>query len=323
MDFETRLVEVAAAVQKEIEQCLALEPREKAGLGCGAEYVPLRLRSALRSAALCGGKRLRAFFLLETERLFLSLGRERNPSLPFSVSHHLGWTYGALRAAAAVELIHSYSLVHDDLPIMDDGILRRGKPCLHLQFDEATALLAGDALLGYGFEMLLTPEIHPDPSLRLTLLQDLAHAVGPYGMVGGQSLDLEAENTELALEDIYRIQSMKTGALLSACCRLGALLAQAAEEDLERMTRFGLILGQAFQVADDLLDAQSSSAVLGKATQQDAKRGKATLSALKGEQWTQNYLESLIEEAQALLIPYHPHAFLLEQAAAFAGRRKF
>jgi len=204
---------------------------------------PERLRAAMRHGALNGGKRLRPILVLETARLF---GRTDD---------------GVLTAACALELIHCYSLVHDDLPAMDDDDLRRGQPTVHKAFDEATAILAGDALLTLAFDVIADEPVHADAAVRLRLSRGLARAAGIGGMAGGQMLDLESEHRDRTEAEIRLLQSMKTGALLRYACRAGAILADATDDDVKRLTRFGEVIGLAFQLADDLLDVEAGDTI--------------------------------------------------------------
>lgn len=264
---------------------------------------PPRLAAAMRHGALNGGKRLRPILVLETAALF---GRSDT---------------GVLQAACALELIHCYSLVHDDLPAMDDDDLRRGQPTVHKAFDEATAILAGDALLTLAFDVITDERVHSDPGVRLRLARDLSRAAGIGGMAGGQMLDLESEHRERSEAEIRKLQSMKTGALLRHACRAGAILGDAAEDDIDRLTRFGEIIGLAFQLADDLLDVEASPEAMGKATGKDAEAGKATLVGLMGIEATRSELGKLQDQANALLAPYGDRSQVLSALARFIVSR--
>ncbi|MEP0407337.1 MAG: polyprenyl synthetase family protein, partial [Roseibium sp.] len=242
----------------------ALEGLLREQVVAGETTRPARLLEAMRYAALSGGKRLRPVLLMETAALF---GRADE---------------GVCQAGAALEFIHCYSLVHDDLPAMDDDDLRRGRPTTHKAFDEATAILAGDALLTLAFDVITDEMVHPEAATRLKLGRELSRAAGVGGMAGGQMLDIESENRDRTETEIRTLQAMKTGALLRYACRAGAILADANDIEIQRMTRFGEIIGLAFQLADDLLDVEASSDVTGKATGKDADAGKATLVALLG-----------------------------------------
>jgi len=269
----------------------------------GETARPQRLVAAMRHGALNGGKRLRPVLVLEAARLF---GRADE---------------GVLKAACALELIHCYSLVHDDLPAMDDDDMRRGQPTVHKAYDEATAILAGDALLTLAFDVIADDAVHADPAVRLRLSRELARAAGIGGMAGGQMLDLESEHRERTETEIRRLQAMKTGALLRYACRAGAILADAPEADIDRLTRFGEIIGLAFQLADDLLDVEASAEIMGKATGKDAEAGKATLVGLWGAETTRAELDRLRIEAESLLAPYGERAAILSDLADFVVSR--
>ena len=258
-----------------------------------------RVVEAMRYATLAFAKRLRPFLTVSSARLF---GVERKR---------------ALRAAAAVEMIHCYSLVHDDLPAMDDDDLRRGQPTCHIQFDEATAILAGDALLTYAFEVLAGAETHADPTVRCALVRGLALASGTAGMVGGQMIDLQAADNTLDMDGITRLQNLKTGALIAFSCEAGAILGEAAAEERTALAAYGRDLGLAFQIADDLLDVEGSEADLGKAVGKDAGQGKATFVGLLGVDGARDYSRELVERAIARLDSYGEEAILLKQAARF------
>ena len=261
-----------------------------------------RVIDAMRYAALGQGKRLRPFLLVEAATLF-GVPRQR-----------------ALRAGAALECVHCYSLVHDDLPAMDDDDLRRGKPTTHKAFDEATAILAGDALLTYAFEILSDEATHPNAAIRMKLVSGLARASGLAGMVGGQMLDIEAETSAAAaLSDITLIQSLKTGALFSYACEAGAILGAA---DPAPLRRYAEKIGLAFQIADDILDVESTPEALGKATQKDKGKGKATFVDLLGLAEAKSRAASLVAEAINSLSPYGDKADVLNEAARFIVARQ-
>jgi len=241
-----------------------------------------RLLDAMRYSVLLGGKRLRPFLLIETARA-LGVGDD-----------------GPLRAACAVELVHCYSLVHDDLPAMDDDDLRRGRPTTHRAFDEATAILAGDALLTLAFEVMADAPTHPDGSVRAALCAGLARASGHTGMAGGQMLDISAETATTPLErsEIARMQAMKTGALLQFSVEAGAMIASASSPRRDAFSQYGAAIGAAFQIADDLLDAESDAAALGKRAGKDGERNKATLVSILGANGARRELDRLVAEAQ-------------------------
>lgn len=256
----------------------------------------------MRYAALGAGKRLRPFLVIESARLF-------NVS-PAS----------ALRVGAALECVHCYSLVHDDLPAMDDDDLRRGKPTTHRKFDEATAILAGDSLLTLAFEILAHCETHADAEVRSALALELARAAGKDGMAGGQMLDIEAEaGVAQTLKSIIRIQSHKTGALFRFACEAGAIMAGA---DRGPLRRYADDIGLAFQITDDLLDLESTPQALGKATQKDSGKGKATIASLMGRDAAQAKAQELMEAAIVALAPYGNEADTLRATARFIISRK-
>lgn len=264
---------------------------------------PPRLVDAMRHGALNGGKRLRPILVVEAARLF---GRDDD---------------GVLETACALELIHCYSLIHDDLPAMDDDDLRRGQPTVHKAFDEATAILAGDALLTLAFDVVGSETVHDDAAVRLRLSRELSRAAGVGGMAGGQMLDLESEHRDRSEAEIRLLQSMKTGALLRYACRAGAIVADASGDDVDRLTRFGEVIGLAFQLADDLLDVEASPEMMGKATGKDAEAGKATLVGLWGTERTHAELKTLLEESEQLLAPYAENARTLSALADFIVSR--
>lgn len=271
--------------------------------------APQRLLDAMSYATLNGGKRLRPFLLVETARLF---GRNDE---------------GVMRAAAALECIHSYSLVHDDLPALDNDDLRRGQKTTHIAFDEETAILVGDALQTLAFDLLTDERVHADPAIRLKLVADLAKAAGASGMVGGQMLDIAAEGRhgetppQQSEHSIKTMQAMKTGALLRFACTAGTALAGCTTNDQIRFEKFGNIIGLAFQLADDILDRTSDAAALGKETGKDAAAGKATLVDFMGLDEAKAHLSFQIEQADALLEPYGPAADTLKQTAGFIASR--
>ncbi len=296
--LKARLDDIVVKLEATLDRVLVADPKD-------SEVVrPQRLVDAMRHAALGGGKRLRPVLMIEAARAF---GRDDE---------------GILIAAAALECIHCYSLVHDDLPAMDDDDMRRGRPTVHRAFDEATAILAGDALSTLAFDMIAEEVVHPDPGVRLKLSRDLARAAGLGGMAGGQMLDLESEHRARSEDEIRTLQSMKTGALISYSLRTGAILADADDADVARLTRFGALVGLAFQLADDLLDVEGDAALLGKAAGKDQAAGKATLVALKGVSWTRSTLVGLVREADELLAPLGARGATLSALAHFIAERK-
>jgi farnesyl diphosphate synthase len=263
-----------------------------------------RLAEAMRYAALGGGKRLRPFLLISSARLF-------------GVSEA-----DALDPACALECIHCYSLMHDDLPAMDDDALRRGRPTAHIAFDEATAILAGDALLTLAFEIVSDPRYGADPEVRAELVLLLAKAAGWQGMVLGQALDLAAERGGFGKTEIAGMQALKTGALFRFACEAGAVLGRASAAERAALLAYASAFGQAFQLADDLLDAEGDAKALGKAVAKDAGRGKATLVALLGIKAAKERLSALVAEAEAALAPFGERAITLIETARFVASRK-
>ncbi|HEU4961839.1 MAG TPA: farnesyl diphosphate synthase [Sphingomonas sp.] len=257
------------------------------------------LYRAMRHAAIGGGKRLRPLLLAATARIF---GVDRDH---------------AARAALAVECIHVYSLVHDDLPAMDDDDLRRGKPTVHKAFDQATAILVGDALQTLAFEIMTDPATHPDPFVRAEMALELARAAGPAGMVGGQMMDIEAEKTDLDLATITRLQALKTGALISCAVECGMILGHVPVEGRTRLRGYARDLGLAFQIADDILDATGDEAVVGKRLGKDMGAGKETFLTLLGVGRAREQARMLVDQAIAHLHGYGSEADLLRDIARF------
>jgi len=276
-----------------IERLLAVPPGLEA-----------RVYEAMRYSALAPGKRLRPLLVLAGSRLF-------------GVA-----TRSAVQVAAAVEMVHAYSLVHDDLPAMDDSDLRRGRATCHKQFDEATAVLAGDGLLTMAFEVLADPDTHGDPAVRCELVTALASAAGAAGMVGGQMIDLIAETQTLDIGAITRLQRMKTGALIAFSCEAGAILAKAPGELRLALHGYAHDLGLAFQIADDLLDVEGSAEETGKPVGADAAAGKATFVSILGGERARAQAELLVEQAVAHLDLFEQRAELLRQVARFVVNRR-
>ena len=262
-----------------------------------------RVYEAMRYSALAPGKRLRPLLVLAGARLFGVARRS------------------ALQVAAAVEMVHAYSLIHDDLPAMDNSDLRRGRPTCHIEFDEATAVLAGDGLLTTAFEVLAHPDTHGDPAVRCELVAALAAAAGAGGMVGGQMIDLIAERLVLDIGAITRLQRMKTGALIAFSCEAGAILAKAAGELRIALRGYAHDLGLAFQIADDLLDVEGTAAAVGKPVGADAAAGKATFVSILGAARARAQAELLVEQAIAHLDLFEQKAELLRQVARFVVDR--
>ena len=263
-----------------------------------------RVVEAMRYAALGGGKRLRPFLVMECAGLF-----------DVDEDH-------ALRTAAAIEMIHCYSLVHDDLPAMDDSDLRRGRPTAHKVFDEATAILAGDGLLTEAFAVIADPASHPDPKVRAELVAALAAAAGAAGMVGGQMIDISPERESLDLEGITHLQALKTGALITFACESGAILGAAGPSERAALLGYARAVGLAFQIADDLLDSLSTPEELGKPTGRDEVMGKATFVGQLGIDGARVKAGHLVEEACGWLDIFSKKADLLREAATYVVERR-
>jgi farnesyl diphosphate synthase len=291
--FEEALADAASLTDSLLERLLAVPPD-----------LESRVYKAMRYAVLGSGKRLRPFLVLAGARLF-GVARQY-----------------ALQVAAAVEMVHAYSLVHDDLPAMDDSDLRRGRPTCHKEFDEATAVLAGDGLLTAAFEVLAHPDTHADPAVRCELVAALAAAAGAAGMVGGQMIDLIAEHQPLDIGAITRLQRMKTGALIAFSCESGAILAKAPTEARTALRGYAHDLGLAYQIADDLLDIEGSTAETGKPVGADAAAGKATFVSILGVARARSQAELLIGQAVAHLDLFGRRAELLREAARFVISRR-
>ena len=297
MAFSKRLLQSADRVEARLAAILDT-------LAAGG--APERLVGAIRHGTLGGGKRFRPFLVLESASLF--------GVVPVA----------AVDTAAAIECVHCYSLVHDDLPAMDNDDLRRGRPTVHKAFDEWTAILAGDALLTLAFEILAATETHADPAIRAELVAGLARAAGGAGMVGGQCLDLEAEKLRQpalqTISHVERLQAMKTGALLRFSCEAGAILGRAGIEQRRALAAYGASIGLAFQIADDLLDIEGDAGAMGKAVGKDI--AKATLHAASDAATARQRLTALEAEAVAALAPFGPRADTLREAASFVVRRE-
>jgi farnesyl diphosphate synthase len=292
----SRLQEALAADAAAVEAALgALLPQRGGHEG--------RLFEAMRYATLGGGKRMRPFLVLESARLF-------------AVSEAC-----AMRVACAVEMVHCYSLVHDDLPAMDNDDMRRGRPSAHKQFDEATAILAGDGLLTAAFSVLADPLTHADPLVRSDLVRGLADAAGPEGMVAGQMIDLAAENETLDIGAVTRLQRLKTGALICFAAEAGAILGKAPHAVRNALHGYAQALGLAFQMTDDLLDAEGATG-MGKRTGKDAARGKATFVSLMGVERAQAQVRMLADQAPAHLDLFGEKADLLRELARWAVDRR-
>ncbi len=296
-NFEKLLNENASWIGSQLEQVLSDEVQE------GEIARPPRLMAAMRHGSLNGGKRLRPFLVFQSAALF-GVTRET-----------------ALATALALECVHCYSLVHDDLPAMDDDDVRRGQPTVHKAFDEATAILAGDSLLTFAFDLISRPDPAISSAVRSELVLELARAAGPGGMAGGQMLDLIAETQTQNVDGIVLLQSMKTGALLRFACEAGAVLGDATLAQRGGLRKFGEKIGQAFQLADDILDVTATSEQMGKKTAKDADAGKGTLVSLWGLERAIAKANALVKEAEALLEPFGERANVLRECARYIVAR--
>jgi geranylgeranyl diphosphate synthase type II len=294
-DAKSILLQAANDVEQSLRQYLAAQ-----------KTAPRRLMEAIEYSLLAGGKRLRPTLVLQSYAAC-------------SGQQIAGGCDSALAAASAVELIHNFSLVHDDLPAMDDDDLRRGKPTCHIVFGEAMAILAGDAMVTMAFELLAT---RAEPEVAPKLIAELAAASGPIGMIGGQVLDMAGENQLLSLEQLQQIHRLKTGALLTTSCRLGAIAARASEAQLSSVTTFGQHLGLAFQIVDDILDVTSTPQQLGKATNKDSNRGKNTYPARLGLDASRAEARRQLDAAIAALHAFDDSADGLRTLARFVGERE-
>lgn len=301
-DFDALRADIAAAVETALD---ALTPRPNLDDPHGDD----RLYEAMRHGVMGGGKRLRAYMAINTARLFGVADRS------------------ALRVAAAIECVHAYSLIHDDLPCMDDDDLRRGRPTVHVAYDEATAVLAGDALQALAFEILVDEETHESPFVRCELVACLARAAGARGMVGGQALDLAAETAaaagrELTLAQITRLQALKTGALFECACEAGAILGKAPAQGRRAAAFYAREFGKAFQIQDDILDAVGNAEDAGKRVGKDAAAGKATFVSAMGLEAARDHARMIAEQAAGHLDGFGASAAPLTALARFALDRK-
>ena len=283
---------VAAAVDRRFDALLAVPDDPRADL-----------YRAMRHAAIGGGKRLRPLLAIATADLF---------AVDRDCSELVG---------TAIEAIHVYSLIHDDLPAMDDDDLRRGKPTVHKAFGEATAILAGDCLHALAFEVLADPDTHPDPFVRAELVLDLSRAAGPSGMAGGQMMDLEAEKARFDLPTVTRLQQMKTGALICAAVEAGAILGRVPHEGRVHLRGYARDIGLAFQIADDLLDAEGDEALVGKTLRKDGDAGKETFLSLLGTERAREQCRMLVDQAIEHLRSYGAEADLLRAVARYVVER--
>jgi farnesyl diphosphate synthase len=292
MTLALAMQDVAAAIDRRFDALLPVPDDARAAL-----------YRAMRHAAIGGGKRLRPLLVHATAALF-AVDREC-----------------AERVGCALECIHVYSLIHDDLPAMDDDDLRRGKPTVHKAFDEATAILAGDSLHALAFEVIADPATHPDPFVRIELTLDLARASGPAGMAGGQAMDLAAEGTTFDLQTVTRLQALKTGALIGAAVEAGAILGRVPAEGRIGLRGYAQDLGLAFQIADDLLDLEGDEALAGKKLRKDADAGKETFASLLGPERAREQCRMLVDQAIAHLHAYGAEADLLRDIARYVVER--
>ena len=290
--LETALRDVAAEIDRQFDQFLAVPADPRA-----------RLYEAMRHAAIGGGKRLRPLLTFATAQLF-------------AVDRRC-----TARVATAIEAIHVYSLIHDDLPAMDDDDMRRGKPTVHKAFDEATAILAGDCLHALAFEILADPATHADPFVRAELIADLAQASGPSGMAGGQMMDLVAGNTSFDLATVTRCQALKTGALIACSVEAGAILGRLPPEGRTGLRGYARDIGLAFQIADDILDVEGDQDAVGKQLRKDEAAGKETFLSLLGIDRAREQARLLVDQAIAHLHSYGPEADLLRAIARFVLER--
>jgi farnesyl diphosphate synthase len=291
-NFEQRLKEVADKITVALDQLIP-----------PASGPEANLMRAMRHAALANGKRMRPFFVLETGAMFDAPEKS------------------LLRTAAALECVHCYSLVHDDLPCMDDDDFRRGQPTVHKAFDEATAILAGDALLTLAFKILASNETHDDPAVRVMLIERLADAAGARGMVGGQMIDMLGEDSPRDLNTITRMQRLKTGALISYAMEAGGIIGRARESERNALAGFSNDLGLAYQIADDILDAEGDEAVAGKPLRSDAPAGKANFVTLLGVAGARERVRLLAAQAKEHLAIFRDKATILRHSVEYVLNR--
>ena len=292
VSLNAALREISAEMDRQFDTLLPIPDDPRANL-----------YRAMRHAAIGGGKRLRPLLVFATARLF-NVERIR-----------------AARASLAIECIHVYSLIHDDLPAMDDDDMRRGKPTVHKAYDEATAILAGDCLHALAFEILSAEATHPDPHVRIELIADLAHASGPSGMAGGQAMDLEAEETSFDLNTVTRLQAMKTGALIACSVEAGAILGRVSADHRTSLRGYARDIGLAFQIADDILDVEGDEAAVGKALRKDGEAGKETFLSLLGLDRAREQARLLVDQSIEHLRDFGPEADLLRAIARYVLER--
>ena len=289
---QNSLNEFAAVIE---DKMLSLLPK--------AEGMEENVVNAMQYALLAGGKRLRPFLAVQSASLF-------------SINYE-----SALRVAAAIECVHTYSLIHDDLPAMDDDDMRRGKPTTHKKFDEATAILAGDALLTLAFEILADEKTHSDAEIRCALISALSRAIGAMGMVGGQMIDLKAENQSLQRDEITRMQHMKTGELIIFSCEAGAILAKVSDVRRNALREYAENIGLAFQIVDDLLDIEGRSEDIGNTAGKDIEAGKATFVSLMGADKARILANDLIDNAIGQMDIFEEKSDMLKSLAKFVINR--
>jgi farnesyl diphosphate synthase len=292
LTLKTAMDRVSADIDQMFDRLLAVPQDPRA-----------RLYEAMRHAAIGGGKRLRPLLVRAAADLFHI---DRIP---------------ALRVGVAIECIHVYSLIHDDMPCMDDDDMRRGRPTVHKAYDEATAVLAGDSLHALAFEVIADPETHADPFVRAELALELARAAGPAGMAGGQMMDLIAESEEFDLGAVTRLQQLKTGALIGFCLEAGAILGHIPPEGRRTVRAYARDIGLAFQIADDLLDVEGAAEITGKAVGKDAAKGKATFVSLLGPERARQQAEMLVDQAIGHLTGFGSEATLLRAIARYVVER--
>ncbi len=318
--LQQALQEVSEALTRKMDQLLPAPDGGEEEFGDASTVIQLRpandappasrrfgestVIEAMRYSALSGGKRLRPFLTVAAADLF---GVSRDSSL---------------MVASAIELVHTYSLIHDDLPAMDDDPIRRGKPSNHIQFGEAAAILAGDALLTFAFQVLSDEHVHPNPLVRCELIRALSVAAGFRGMVGGQMMDIEAEGRELSIDEIIRLQKLKTGEIFAHSCEAGAILGKAPRSLRNALFRYAHDLGLAFQITDDLLDAEGTRTETGKTVRKDEAAGKATLVSVMGIDRARQQAKVLARQAIAHLAPFDKQADVLRALAEFVISRR-
>ncbi len=296
--------EASQTLQEALEECVVGVNKTISRLLPETDLAEQRLYDAMRHGVLSGGKRLRPFMVMQSAKLF-----NVDPAR-------------ARRTAAAVEFLHCYSLNHDDRPALDNSDLRRGVPTGQIRYDEATAILAGDALLTLAFEVLADRETHADPNVRVELVRKLAEASGPQGMVGGQMLDLIGEEQEFDFGTISRMQRMKTGKLMAFACEAGAILGKADEVHKKALNNYAFDLGLAFQVTDDILDVEQTPGVTGKPANQDDKAGKSTFVSTMGKEQARQRAEMLVEQACNHLKVFGARADMLKELAHYVLSRR-